>query len=135
MTDATPSGNSAPGFAAKPDYRVDLARDKGRRARVVFAGITVADSAEVLTVQESAHEAVLYFPRKDVRMDMMSRTEHHTYCPFKGTCSYWTLNANGRTAENAVWSYEEPYDEVMGLKDYVAFYRSKVDAVTIEPAG
>lgn len=133
MSDVASAGNHAPGFAAKPGYRVDLVSEKGR-ARVVFAGVTIADSTAALSVRETAHEPVLYFPRKDVRMDRLVRTDHHTYCPFKGQCSYWTIEGEGRIAENAVWSYEAPYDEVKGLKDYLAFYRSKVDALTLEPA-
>ncbi|HZT52737.1 MAG TPA: DUF427 domain-containing protein [Stellaceae bacterium] len=132
MNDAS-TGNKAPGFAKKPEHRVDLVRE-GARVTVVFAGLTIADSTDTITVRETGHGPVHYFPRKDVRMDLMSRTQHHTYCPYKGDCSYWSLAANGRTAENAVWSYEHPYDEVMGLKEYVAFYGSRVDAVTVEPA-
>lgn len=129
-----PSGNKAPGFVKKPEHRVDLVREMGQRVRVQFAGITVADSPDAITVKETGLDPVFYFPRKDVRMELMSRTQHHSYCPYKGDCSYWTLAANGRTAENAVWSYEHPYDEVIGLKEYVAFYRTRVDAVTAEPA-
>jgi uncharacterized protein (DUF427 family) len=129
-----PSGNKAPGFVKNPDHRVDLVRETGQRVRVEFAGITVADSTEAITVKETNHDPVFYFPRKDVRMELMSRTQHNSYCPYKGDCSYWTLAGNGRTAENAVWSYERPYDEVIGLKEYVAFYRTRVDAVTAEPA-
>ena len=133
MNDASTGSNKAPGFVKKPEHRVDLAREPGQRVRVEFAGTTIADSSEAITVKETGHDPVFYFPRKDVRMDLMARTQHHSYCPYKGDCSYWTLAANGRIAENAVWSYERPYDEVMGLKEYVAFYGSRVDAITAEP--
>jgi uncharacterized protein (DUF427 family) len=63
-------------------------------------------------------------------MDRFERTGHHTHCPFKGDASYFTLSVGGRTAENAVWSYERPYDEVMDLKDRLAFYPDRVDAIT-----
>jgi uncharacterized protein (DUF427 family) len=135
MNDVSTTGNKAPGFLKKPDHRVDLAPARGKRVRVVFAGVTVADSVDAIAVAETGHDPVYYIPRKDVRMDVLARTEHHTYCPYKGDCSYWTLAGNGRTAENAVWSYEHPYDEVMGIKEHLAFYGSKVDAVTVEPAG
>jgi len=128
------TGNKAPGFVKNPAHRVDLEPASGQRVRVEFAGLTIADSTEALVVKETNHDPVLYLPRKDVRMELMSRTQHHSYCPYKGDCSYWTLAGNGRTAENAVWSYERPYDEVIGLKDYLAFYRTRVDAITTEPA-
>ncbi|HUZ73542.1 MAG TPA: DUF427 domain-containing protein [Stellaceae bacterium] len=135
MSDVTASGNKAPGFVTKPDHRVDLSPARGQRVRVMFAGTTVADSVDAIALAETGHDPVYYIPRKDVRMELMSRTAHHTYCPYKGDCSYWTLAAGGRTAENAVWSYERPYDEVMAIKEHLAFYRSRVDAVTVEPAG
>jgi uncharacterized protein (DUF427 family) len=127
------TSNKAPGFVKKPDHRVDLVPAKGQRVRVVFAGVTIADTTEALMVNETGHGPVPYIPRRDVRLELMARTDHHSYCPYKGDCSYWTLAAAGRTAENSVWSYEKPYDEVMGLKEYMAFYGSKVDAVIVEP--
>jgi uncharacterized protein (DUF427 family) len=127
-----PVGNKAPGFVKNPTHRVDLEPATGQRVRVTFAGVTVADTTDALVVKETNHEPVFYFPRKDVRMELMSRTQHHSYCPYKGDCSYWTIAGTGRTAENAVWSYERPYEEVMGLKDYLAFYGTRVDAITAE---
>ena len=127
--------NPAPGFASRPEHRVDLAPDH-RRIRVVFAGITVADSAATLRVEETGHGPVHYFPAKDVRLDLMSPTAHHTTCPFKGEASYWTIEAPGRgeirRSENAVWGYPAPYDEVAGLAGYYAFYPSRVDAITTD---
>ncbi len=135
--------NPAPGFAGRPEHRVDLVPDH-RRIKVVFAGTTVADSAATLRVEETGHGPVHYFPQKDVRLDLMSPTSHHTICPFKGEASYWTIEAPGeapagaarsgdtRRSENAVWGYPTPYDEVSGLAGYYAFYPSRVDAITTE---
>ena len=64
----------------------------------------------------------MYFPREDVRMDRLERTAHESFCPFKGDASYWCLVAGDRREENAVWSYEDPFEQVAGLRDYVAFY-------------
>jgi adenylate cyclase len=127
----TRTGNKSPGFARHPDYRVDLVREGGR-VRIGFNGITVADSADVVTVKETGHDPVLYFPREDVRTDLLRPTEHHSHCPFKGQASYWTLAAGDRSAENLVWSYEEPYDETMGLRGLMAFYADRVE-VSVEP--
>jgi uncharacterized protein (DUF427 family) len=130
--------NPAPGFTSKPDHRVDLVPDR-RRLKVVFAGTTIADSAATLRVEETGHGPVHYFPAKDVRLDLMSPTQQHTTCPFKGEASYWTIEvpagaapAGGeiRRAENAVWGYTTPYDEVAGIAGYYAFYPNRVDSIS-----
>ena len=114
-----PKGESL--YHKYPDYRVDL--DPSReRVRVRFNGELIADSAKTLIVRETKHDPVVYFPREDVRLDAMQRTDHETFCPFKGEASYWSLRAGDRVEENAVWTYERPFDEVAGLKGYVAFY-------------
>src|SRR5262252_4342208 len=106
--------NPAPGFVARPDHRVDLLPER-RRVKVVFGGVTVADSNTALRVEETGHEPVHYLPEKDVRLDLMRPTEHHTRCPYKGEASYWTIAvpdaAGPKKSENAVWAYSSPYDE------------------------
>ena len=109
-----------------PDYRVDIEPNPGR-ARVRLAGELVADSERALRVLETKHDPVVYFPREDVRFDLLERTEHRTFCPFKGEASYWTLRVGDRIEPDAVWSYEDPFDEVAGLKDYVSFYPDRVE--------
>lgn len=127
--------NPAPGFVARPEHRVDAVPD-GRRVKIVFAGTTIADSARTLRVEETGHGPVHYFPQEDVRLDLMRPTAHHTTCPFKGEASYWTIevpaDGSARRAENAVWGYPTPYDEVAGIAGYYAFYPNRVDAITIE---
>jgi uncharacterized protein (DUF427 family) len=127
--------NPAPGFVTRPDYRVDLVREK-RRVTVAFGGMTVADSTAVLRVEETGHGPVHYFPEKDMRLDLMRPTEHHTRCPYKGEASYWTIEVPAedgavRRSENAVWAYPAPYDEVSELASYYAFYTNRVDSVTL----
>src|SRR5260370_5461609 len=120
--------NPAPGYATKPEHRVDLLPE-ARRVRVTFAGTVIADSKQALRVEETGHGPVHYVPEKDVRLDLMRPTEHKTYCPFKGDCSYWTVEVDGGKAENAVWGYRAPYDEAKGLAGPYAFDKSPVDAV------
>jgi len=126
--------NPAPGFVSRPDHRVDLLPES-RRVKVVFGGITIADSGAVLRVEETGHDPVYYLPEKDVRMDLMQRTDHHTRCPYKGEASYWTIEAgdagSSSRSENAVWGYPMPYDEVSGLAGYYAFYPDRVDSITV----
>lgn len=126
-----PEGNPAPGFTRQPDRIMDYT-PAGRRIRVTFGGELIADTVAAIALQEADYPVAYYLPRGDVRMDLMRRTEHSTHCPFKGDASYWTLEAGGRTAENAVWSYETPFDEAGIIKEYVAFYGSKVDAIDVE---
>lgn len=128
--------NSAPGFASRPDYRVDLLPES-RRVTVKLGDVTMADSREALRVEETGHAPVYYLPQKDVRLDLMRPTEDHTRCPYKGEASYWTIEVPGesgsvRRAENAVWAYLSPYDEVSGIAGYYAFYSNRVDSITVQ---
>ena len=98
-----------------------------KRLRVVFNGETVADSTRAQYLYESKHIPVYYFPMADVRQDLLVATEHSTHCPFKGDAAYWSVKTGGLEAENAVWSYPNPYPETAELKDYVAFYWDRMD--------
>lgn len=126
--------NPAPGYAKNPEHRVDLLPETGR-VRVTFAGAVIADSTAAVRCEETGHQPVHYVPEKDVRLDLMHPTEHKTYCPFKGGCSYWTLEIDGsgskRQSENAVWAYRAPYDEAVGLAGHYAFYKSRVDSIEV----
>ena len=127
MEAATTGDNHAPGFAKHPGHKVEF-EVSPKRIRATFDGRTIVDSTRALVVRESRHVPVYYFPRDDVAMEALTPTDHSTYCPFKGHASYLTVASGDRRAENAVWSYEDPYVEVAGLKDYVAFYWDRMDA-------
>jgi uncharacterized protein (DUF427 family) len=116
----------APGFKSNPDYRITFERSP-RRVRIKFNGEWVADSTEAHLLFETRHLPIYYFPRADVRADLLRASEHHTHCPYKGTASYWSISVGDRLSENAVWAYPEPYDEVVQIKDYLAFYWDRVD--------
>jgi uncharacterized protein (DUF427 family) len=115
------------GYKTNPDYRVIL-EPSPRRVRVKFNGQTIADSNNAQLLFETRHLPVYYFPRADVRMDLLAPSDHQTFCPYKGTASYWTIQTGDRVSENAVWGYPEPFDEVAALKDLVAFYWDRVDS-------
>lgn len=125
-----PDANPAPGFVRQPDRRMEY-QPAGRRVRVVFNGETVADSQNAIALQEEDYPVAYYLPQSDVRMDLAKRTDRSTHCPYKGDASYWSLEAAGKSAENAVWSYETPFDEAEEIRGYVAFYGSKVDAIEV----
>jgi uncharacterized protein (DUF427 family) len=111
-----------------PDHPISIAVN-GKRVRVTFAGKVIADTTRALTLKEASYPAVQYIPRADTDMTALAATEHHTHCPYKGDASYFTIKANGHSADNAVWSYVEPYSAVAAIKEYLAFYPNKVDAI------
>lgn len=108
------------------DHRLSI-EPSPKRVRVMANGKTIADSLSAGLLLETGHVPVYYFPRKDVRMDLLEPTNHRTRCPYKGEASYWNLKAGNRTVENAVWSYEQPLDAAAAIKGAVAFYWQKAD--------
>ncbi len=113
-------------YSKMPDYRVDL-EPSSARVRVHFNGALIVDSSRALIVHEMKLPPVLYFPRDDIQMKHLVRTDNQTFCPFKGEASYWSLEVGERCEDNAVWSYEDPFEQVIGLKDYLAFYPDRVE--------
>jgi adenylate cyclase len=110
------------------DYRFTFEAHP-RRVKIAFNGVTVADSSRVRVMRETRLPPVLYFPLDDLNWDLLQRSEHRTYCPFKGNASYWSLVVSGLRAENAVWGYEEPFEGASHIKDYVAFYANLVAVI------
>ena len=125
------SDNPAPGFRTHPKHSISI-EPAGKTVELLFAGKTVASSSTVLTLREGSYPPVYYFPRQDVRMDLTHATSHSTYCPFKGDASYWSVCVGDNIAENAIWSYENPYDEMRQIEGYVAFYWQRMDSLTID---
>lgn len=99
-----------------------------RRVRVFFGNEAVADSTNVLYLFETNHLPVYYFPRSDVRFDLLEPTGHHTHCPYKGDASYYTVVVGDRRVENAAWAYPEPIASAPDISDYVAFYWDLADS-------
>ncbi|MEP9376820.1 DUF427 domain-containing protein [Aquabacter sp. CN5-332] len=116
-----------------PDHPITITRHPGRVV-VTLSGKVIADTRDALTLREAAYPAVQYIPRKDVDMSLLARTDHATYCPYKGECAYFSIPSGGERAVNAVWSYEAPYEAVAAIKDHVAFYPNRVDAIEDRPA-
>jgi uncharacterized protein (DUF427 family) len=115
-----------------PDHPITITPSR-EHVVVRAGGKVIADSRDALSLQEANYPAVLYIPRKDVDMSLLERTAHSTYCPYKGDCSYYSIPAGGERAVNAVWTYESPYDAVAEIKDHVAFYTTRIDAIEREP--
>ncbi len=111
-----------------PDHPITLT-DNPHRIRVVLGGFIVAETTKALTLQEATLPPVQYIPRSDVRMDLLDRTDHASHCPYKGDASYFTVTAGGLVRENAVWSYEAPFPAVAQIREHLAFYPDRVDAI------
>lgn len=118
--------NSGPGYAKNPEHRVQAA-PSSERVRVTFQGELIAETTRAVRVEEGKYPPVYYVPRADVKMGNLRKTSHSTYCPFKGDASYFSLQGAKGAEENAVWSYEQPYDEVISIREHLAFYPNKVD--------
>jgi uncharacterized protein (DUF427 family) len=116
-----------------PDHPITLSANPAR-VLVRVAGTLIADTREALTLREASYPPVQYIPRKDVDMKLLQRTDNATYCPYKGDCSYYSIPSGGERSVNAVWTYENPYNAVAQIKDYVAFYPNRVDAIEERPA-
>ncbi|MEJ2121736.1 MAG: DUF427 domain-containing protein [Alphaproteobacteria bacterium] len=119
-----------PGYARAPEHTITLERE-GKRVSVVFNGETIAESTNAITLREANYPPMYYLPRDDVRADVLTRTDHSTHCPFKGDAAYWSIKVGDKDSENAVWSYEIPFDEVVEIKDHMAFYPDRMDAVDV----
>ncbi len=111
-----------------PDHPIAITPNQGR-VRVRLGGEVVADTTRALRLQEAGHPPVLYVPREDARMERFTRTARRTHCPYKGDASYYSIEAGGRGAEDAAWSYEAPYPAVAPIAGHLAFYPGRVDVI------
>jgi uncharacterized protein (DUF427 family) len=125
------------------DYpRPPRLEDSTKRIRVVFNGVTIADTRRAKRILETSHPPVYYIPPEDVRMDLLAPAQRTTYCEWKGVASYYTLTVDSRVAERAAWYYPQPNAQYAAIRDYIAFYPGKMDAcyvdgerVTPQPGG
>ncbi|RZL31840.1 MAG: DUF427 domain-containing protein [Rubrivivax sp.] len=120
----------SPGHREHPEHRVVESRVAGRMT-VELGGTCLADSRDVVRLEEDGHPARFYFPRDDVQMQFLKPSSTTTTCPFKGRASYFSLRTEGAKADDAVWSYEEPYAEHVGLTGRLAFDESTSEALLI----
>jgi uncharacterized protein (DUF427 family) len=115
-----------------PDHPITIERNP-RRVVVSIGGRVLADSRDALILREAGYSAVQYIPRKDVDMTLLEPSAHTTYCPYKGDCAYFSIPSGGKRAIDAVWTYEAPYDAVAAIRNCLAFYPNRVDAIEERP--
>jgi uncharacterized protein (DUF427 family) len=122
----TPRKVKVPG----PDHPITI-KPNSSRVVVKAGGRVIAETHNALILREAEYPPVQYIPRKDVNMSLLERTDHATYCPYKGDCAYYSIPSAGELAVNAVWTYEQPFWAVEQIKDHVAFYPDRVDSIEV----
>ena len=116
-----------------PDHPISIQHNPARVVVSVTARV-IADTRNALTLREADYPAVQYISREDVDLTQLERTDHATYCPYKGDCSYFSIPAGGKKSVNAVWSYDDPFPAVAQIKGHVAFYPDRVDEIAEQHA-
>ena len=114
-----------------PDHPITIAPND-KRVTVSAAGRTIAETHAALTLCEASYPPVQYVPREDTDMMLLHRSDHTTYCPYKGECTYFHIPSLGEKGKNAVWSYEDPFDAVSAIREHLAFYP---DRATVAEGG
>ncbi|WP_144137926.1 DUF427 domain-containing protein [Paraburkholderia sp. BCC1884] len=117
-----------------PDHPITV---EPAQARVVVtvAGRVIADTQKALVLREASYPAAYYIPRTDTEMSLLERTDHATYCPYKGDCAYYSIPLGGERTVNSVWTYESPYAAVKEIAQHLAFYPDRVDSIEVKAAG
>jgi uncharacterized protein (DUF427 family) len=108
-----------------PDHPITISPNP-KRVRVTAGDTVIAETSHALILKEASYPAVQYVPRDDARMELLKRTERVTHCPYKGDASYFSIAADGKTIENAIWTYETPFPAMTEISGYLAFYPDKV---------
>ena len=124
--------SKSPGHRKWPDHQV-REEQLEQPMEVAVEGVVVANSRDVIKVVEDQSPVRYYFPRTDVRMDKLKRSQTISECPFKGHASYYSLSLGERQIDDAGWTYEHPYDEHKALKDRIAFYDDRFPEIHIRP--
>ena len=109
-----------------PDHPITVEPTAGRVV-VRAGGRILADTDKALTLRESSYPAVQYVPLAEIDQDAIRHTETHTYCPYKGEASYYTIATADGELTDAIWTYEEPYDAVGDIAGHAAFYPDRVE--------
>ncbi|MDQ2634771.1 MAG: DUF427 domain-containing protein [Pseudomonadota bacterium] len=119
------AANPSPGFQRNPTHRITVEPFDGA-VTVVFSDAILASTDKALVLREADHPPVFYIPFKDIYFELLNRSETSTHCPHKGDASYWNASAVGEAVNDVMWAYEDPFDEMLLIKDHGAFHPDKV---------
>ena len=108
-----------------PDHPITITANP-RRVRVSLNGMVIADTNNALTLKEASYPAVNYVPREDTNLTLLARTQRVTHCPYKGDANYFSIVSDGKTVENAIWTYETPFPAMKEITGHLAFYPDRV---------
>ena len=108
-----------------PDHPITITPNP-RRVRVTAGDVVIAESTKALTLKEARYPAVQYLPREDANMALLERSDRTTHCPYKGDASYYSVKTDGKTLDNAIWTYETPFPAMTEISGHLAFYPDKV---------
>ena len=108
-----------------PDHPITITANP-RRIRISAGDVVIAETTSALKLKEASYPVVNYVPREDANMALLSRSERVTHCPYKGDANYFSIKADGKTIENAIWTYEEPFPAMTEISGHLAFYPDKV---------
>jgi uncharacterized protein (DUF427 family) len=124
--------NDKPVKIPGPDHPIIITANPNR-VIVRAGGRVIADTRRALLLREASYPGVNYIPRADADMSLLERSDHATYCPYKGDCGYFSIPAGGEKSRNAAWSYENPYGAVASIKGHLAFYPDRIDGMEERP--
>tara|TARA_B100000073_G_scaffold343077_1_gene347225 strand:+ start:261 stop:698 length:438 start_codon:yes stop_codon:yes gene_type:complete len=112
-------------FKKNPFYKIRI-ESVNKLIKVKWSNHIIAESGQCIALHEESHTKVYYFPQDSIEKEYFFRTDFATHCPYKGNAAYWTLSDTNSNAENSVWSYPSPYENLIKIKDYFAFYSDDI---------
>jgi uncharacterized protein (DUF427 family) len=112
--------------------RPPSAEKTSKRIRIVFNSVIIVETQKAYRVLETSHPPVYYIPQSDIQMQYFSTTKHKTFCEFKGEANYWTIEVDGKKAENVAWMYANPNKDYEVIRNLIAFYPSRMDACYVD---
>jgi uncharacterized protein (DUF427 family) len=125
MSESTTAGDR-PVRIPGPDHPITIEPNPGR-VIVSIDGEQLADTREALTLNEGGYAPVQYIPLGDVNSELLTPSDHESYCPFKGEANYYSVPSVGERGLNLVWEYREPYEAVAQIRGHVAFYADRAE--------
>jgi uncharacterized protein (DUF427 family) len=116
----------SPAYEKFPQHRIEI-DDERVHVRVTLDGEVLADTRRGLSLREGKYPVVIYIPREDVAMNRLRRSSVSTHCPFKGDASYFASGHDAAATTEVAWSYETPFDQMLAIRDHLAFYADRVE--------